>query len=154
MLRTIESGPRISENDIAQFERQYRVTLPEPYRLFLLERNGGRPERDVFDVPGSEINPVVRLHFFFGIDDPEESCNLAWNLDEYADRIPSGLMPIATTEGADKICLELRGEARGRILFWDGYEEDGEKKLLPVAPTFEAFVNQLRRDENSPEMGP
>jgi hypothetical protein len=76
---------------------------------------------------------------------PVESCDLAWNAAEYADRIPAGLLPIATTEGADKICLEIGTSGSGRVVYWDGYEHE-EQKLFPVASGFEDFLNRLFTD--------
>ncbi len=101
MLRTREGGPSISRPEIDLFEKRHGLLLPPSYREFLLQRNGGRPERDLFAVVGFGANPVARVHFFFGIGDPVVSCDLDWNVAEYRDRIPPGLLPIATTEGAD-----------------------------------------------------
>src|SRR5690242_5053803 len=94
-LRTIESGPPIEERDVSSFERKHGIQLPSEYRAFLLRSNGGRPERDLFPVPGFAGNPVGRLHFFFGIGDPVESCDLEWNLKVFSDRIPAHLLPVA-----------------------------------------------------------
>jgi hypothetical protein len=142
-LRTTESGPLIEEADISAFERKHGVHLSVAYRAFLLRSNGGRPERDLFPVPGLQRNPVGRLHFFFGIGDPVESCDLEWNLRVFADRIPAHLLPIATTEGADKICLAVAGDASGTVFYWDGYEGSHTPKLYRIARDFDEFVALL-----------
>ena len=140
MMQTTESGPNITPTNIAEFERRYGVLLPTDYRRFLLVRNGGRPERDLFRVPDCEANPIARVHFFFGIDDPVESCNLAWNVEVFEGRLRSGLIPIATTEGADKICMALDD---GSIVYWDGYQD----VVFPVAASFDEFLQSLFRDD-------
>ncbi len=108
MVQTTEGAPPTTADAIAEFEGRQRLALPEPYKAFLLARNGGRPERDLFEVPNSQGSPVARIHFFFGLGDTEESCDLDWNHEVFSDRISAECLPIATTEGADKICLEHR----------------------------------------------
>jgi hypothetical protein len=107
--------------------------------------NGGRPEMDRFDVPSCSGNPTPRIHFFFGVDDSSESYDLAGNVAVY-QLLPPGMIAIASTEGADLICLA----PSGAIVFWDGYDES--RRLHDVAPSFEAFLAKLRRDDDSPEL--
>ena len=151
MIRTTEGAPPITKHEIDEFEQSQGLTLPGGYREFLLVANGGRPERDLVKVPGSKHSPVARIHFFFGIGDPEESCDIAWNREVFSDRIPPNLLAIATTEGADKLCLAISGDERGQVFFWDGYEGKGPK-LLKVAQSFEEFIANLSRDKNSPKL--
>jgi hypothetical protein len=132
---------------VRALEHRYGTCLPHAYRDFLLARNGGRPERDLFRVPGCMANPVARVHFFFGINDPVESCNLAWNIDVFEERLPRGMIPVGTTEGADKICLALDS---GAIVYWDGYED----VVFPVSGSFEDFMASLFSDELSPHVPP
>ena len=147
MLRTIEAGPKILPSNVAVLEQHYGVCLPAAYREFLLARNGGRPERDLFPVPGCQASPVARVHFFFGINDPVESCSLSWNIDLFRERLETNLLPIATTEGADKICIILD---TGAVMFLDGYSDS--LTSYRVASSFEAFLDVLYRDENSPQV--
>ena len=76
---------------------------------------------------------------------------LSWHIEVYSDRISKNLLPIASTEGADKICIELEGPGRGQIIFWDGYEQTGNG-IYPVAKDFTNFVENLFRDEDSPKL--
>jgi hypothetical protein len=147
MLKTYEAGPPVSEATVHAFETKYSIKRPGSYRDFLLASNGGRPELDLDPIPGLTEDPVPRLHFFFGLNDPIESCNLDWNRDVFSDRIPLELLLIGTTEGADKLCLSLRS---GEINHWDG----NEGTFYPVARSFDEFVSILSRDELSPtELG-
>jgi hypothetical protein len=116
----------------------------------LLATNGGRPERDLFKIRGLKNDAPGRIHLFFGLNDPVASCNLDWNLDVFRDRIPADLLPIATTEGADKICLRVAGERTGAIFFWDGHARAGERNLYVLAEDFASFVASLHADELSP----
>ena len=151
MLNTTGAAPPISEIDIQRFEQRRGMVLPMDYKRFLLLRNGGRPERDLFFVPESKMNLIARIHFFFAMNDPRRWNNLDWALDVVVDRIQKGFLPIATTEGSDDICLEIAGDHPGRILFWDKHIFKGEN-VYPVAKNFTEFINGLFRDEDSPEV--
>lgn len=142
----------LSEESVRSFELRYGITLPVQFRQFLLATNGGRPERDLFAIEGMEGNPYGRIHVFFGLNDPVESCNLDWNLEVFAGRIPRGLLPIATTEGADKLCLSVAGKETGRVLYWDAHPQPGTSGLYFLANDFGAFVSSLQSDELSPKI--
>ena len=153
-MRTTEAGPLIDEAEVAAFEEKYKISLPSAYRAFLIETNGGRPERDVFPVPGFTQSPAARVHFFLGINDPILSCNLDWNRDVFANRIDEHLLVIASTEVADMICMSLASHTLGSVYYWDGYETSPTYgRLYLVANSFEEFLNLLYRDEDSPKIG-
>jgi hypothetical protein len=152
-LNTIEHGPRITEEDISSFERKYALILPPAFRSFLRVTNGGRPVRDIFSIRRLPGNLFGRIHLFFGLKDPIASCNLDWNIDVFSDRIPSDMIPIATTEGADKICLSVRADTAGAVFYWGGYEHEGRDGFIPLASSFAEFVDNLSSDENSPCQG-
>lgn len=150
LLKTFEGGPPLHEEDIRSFERKHGLALPASYRAFLLATNGGRPERDLLTLHGLEGNPLGRIHVFFGLNDPVTSCNLDWNLDVFGDRLPATLLPIATTEGADKICLRVAGNRAGELVYWDGHARAGEQALYFLADDFASFISSLYADELSP----
>ncbi|KFE72320.1 SMI1/KNR4 family protein [Hyalangium minutum] len=150
-LRTFEGGPPLTPEDLRSFEQQHGLALPASYEEFLLKTNGGRPERDLLALTGLEGNPRARIHLFFGLNDPVESCNLDWNLEVFKDRIPVGLIPIATTEGTDKICLCVAGERAGAVFYWDGHASPDERNLYALAGDFTSFLSSLHADELSPK---
>lgn len=149
-LRTWEGGPPLTPEALRSFEKKHGVALPASYREFLLATNGGRPERDLLTVQGFEGNAPSRIHLFFGLNDPVESCNLDWNLEVFGDRIPAGLLPVGTTEGVDKICLFVQGEQAGAVVYWDGHAREGERNLYFLAEDFASFLSSLHADDLSP----
>lgn len=152
LLQTLEGGPPLDEEDVRSFEWSHGLALPASYKEFLLATNGGRPERDLFTITGFEGNSFGRIHIFFGLNDPVVSCNLDWNIDVFRERIPVGLLPIATTEGVDKICLRVAGGRTGAIFYWDGHARAGERNLYFLADDFASFVSSLHADEVSPRL--
>src|SRR5262245_40186793 len=148
MIRTQRTAPSIAESDVAFFEKAHGITLPPAYRRFLLDTNGGRPERDLCVVPELPPSPLARIHFFFGIGDPVKGNDLAWNRGVYS---PAEFLVIAGTEGGDTFCIGIAGEYYNQMFFWD-YYGDPEHRLHRVADSFEEFLNGLTRDELSPKM--
>jgi hypothetical protein len=153
LLQTFEGGPSLNEADVRSFEKKYGLSLPTSYQEFLLTTNGGRPTRDLVPLSGLEGNPFSRIHVFFGLKDPVESCNLDWNLEVFRDRIPANILPIATTEGVDKICLCAAGEQAGAIFYWDGHARPGQRNLHFLSNDFTAFIASLQADALSPQAG-
>jgi hypothetical protein len=145
-----EGGPPLNEEDVRSFEGKSGLTLPASYKEFLLATNGGRPERDLFALHGLEGNSFARVHMFFGLNDPVTSCNLDWNLDVFGERIPANLLPIATTEGTDKVCICVSGDRAGAVFYWDGHARAGESSLYLLTDDFASFISSLHADEVSP----
>ncbi|NMO15770.1 SMI1/KNR4 family protein [Pyxidicoccus fallax] len=152
LLRTSEGGPPLTDETLRSFERKYALVLPRTYREFLLATNGGRPERDLLKFEGPAGASPCRIHLFFGLNDPIESCRLDWNLEVFRERLSPHLLPIATTEGADLICLAVTGEQAGMLFYWDGYAREGERGLYFLAGDFPSLLSALHADELSPRI--
>ena len=62
------SGEKITSEDIRGFEQEFSIVLPEDYKSFLEESNGGMPEGDYvfefFDEVTERINHSVIQEFF------------------------------------------------------------------------------------------
>lgn len=156
MIELREVGPKLTEAGLASFELELGVTLPDPYRRFLLRNNGGRPplKKDTVDVEGLP-GGAAGIQFFFGRSDSLESYDLRWNKETLCERIPDNLLPIACDSSGNDFCLSLQGADRGAVLYCDlqsvycNFEADPD--FYPVAPDFDSFLNKLREfpDEES-----
>jgi hypothetical protein len=117
LKHTEEPGPRISEIELRRFERDAKLVLPSDYRTFLLKHNGGRPvPADFMLTLGSEPEHW-RVHFFFGLNDPEESCCLRWNWVMTSATRPAGTLPIASDEGGNMLYLRWDDPDKGQCAF-------------------------------------
>lgn len=158
MIELSEAGPPLTEENLISFERDLGISLPDPYRRFLLRTNGGRPpsEKDTVDVEGLPGSPTD-LHFLFGLGDPVKSCELRWNKETLRERIPNNRLAIASDSFGSVFCISLVGADRGAVLFCDlqsvyaNFEADPE--FYPVAPDFDAFLNKLREGTGHPVRG-
>lgn len=141
-------GP-LSAERVAEFERELGATLPDEFRAFLLQYNGGIPYRETFDVPG-EDGGERQFHRFFALHDgswddstPEGSQGFplqAALADFRADGGPSDVLPVGKDWSGSYVCVRLAGVDRGRVLYWDHEME----QLVPLADTLASFLADLR----------
>ena len=110
-----------SREEIQQFEARRKVKLPDDYKLFLLDSNGGAPDPRTFEVPGWPFEGSA-LDFFYGIHD-KKSSRLDRACEVYTDRIPADLIPIARDAFGNVVCIGWKGKRRGKIYFWDHENE-------------------------------
>jgi hypothetical protein len=88
----------------------------------------------------------MRIHFFFGIDDDIEGCDLLWHYHTLKGRLPRNVISIADDEVANLFCLDLRPQGHGRVLFWDHELEGAGSEIAlkaVVANSFEEWLDQL-----------
>lgn len=136
------AGPPIDIDDIAELEAELGAVLPDSYRKFLLQHNGGAPTPDTIDVPGATGSPTD-VQVFFGIGRSVESSDLAWNIALVGERC-SGLhlLPIACDSGGNLFCLKLEHGAATKVIYCD--LDDPNCASFEVAASFDEFVARLR----------
>lgn len=117
--------------------------LPSDYRKFLLECNGGEfPDRSRFRVENGEWSILKRL---FSISElPDEASRLS-------ESIASDFLPIGSDIGGNRLCICVKGEVSGHVVFWDHEHgkddpEDDFEPVFFVANTFQIFLDSLRPD--------
>ncbi|MGE3726260.1 MAG: SMI1/KNR4 family protein [Candidatus Sericytochromatia bacterium] len=150
----------ISDKELERVERKLKITLPESYRRFLLEINGGGPKPNHFETEkslGSEI-------FLYGITPHEEPIS-----SEYGDlllenmnnvlEMPVGMITIASNIFGDEIFLSVSGPDNGSLYWWmhdhpdysDEYGRPRRENLALIASDFEAFINSFCVDPDMEE---
>lgn len=140
------SGPTITLLDIVPIEDELGAALPNSYRKFLLDTNGGVPTPDTIDVPGLEGSPTD-VQVFFGIGRLIESSNLGWNLELVAERCSGrSILPIACDSGGNLFCLEFKRDVEASVVYCN--LEDPVCRLVEVSSTFDSFVASIRPFES------
>jgi len=146
MTKITESSEKLNPSVIANLENELGISLPNQYRRFLLEHNGGRPSADCFDFKGGTTGSCV--DWFLGIHNKPHN-NLLRYLETYKDRIPQNFFPIAHDPGGNLIAISVAGFDRGRVYFWDHEQEkeEGEtpdySNVVPIADSFDEFIGKL-----------
>jgi SMI1 / KNR4 family (SUKH-1) len=141
--RTEEAAPPISEIDLRRFERDANLALPPDYRTFLLKHNGGRPVPADFMLTLEDEPEHWRVHFFFGLNDPEESCCLRWNWEITKATRPAGTIPIASDEGGNMFYLRWDGPDEGSVHFGATPSDGRRVRLVHICASFSEFLAQL-----------
>jgi len=138
---------------IQSFEAKNRITLPNAYKIFLLNINGGRPTPDNFPIANLANNQFGRIQFLYGLGARHPTVDLDIVLNEYTpSSVPHGILPIGCTgyEGT-QIVIDLRDPGEpvkyfDSIPFW-GNNIWNESYLYPVAADFAALLASLKTDE-------
>lgn len=146
-------GEKLTEDDISKVESELNVILPQDYKNFLLQNNGGSPtENFVFDftqiMPESgkpfdnssvirEFSTLSELPFFYGNLIGEEV-------------IPEKFLPIASDPFGNEILLCADENNYGKIYFGDHETYDPETDywlITELADSFTEFIHKLYLDE-------
>jgi hypothetical protein len=144
-----ESNPfgALSQHTLDEFEQEHGLCLPDDYRRFLLEHNGGDPApTNVIDfVEGGRPNSSD-VQFMYGIHDGEYWARLEWHLDTLKGRVVQEGLPIAGDSGGNAYVLIARGEREGQVYFWDHERETDPpsyQNMSYVAASFTEFTEKL-----------
>lgn len=144
-------GPQIGAAEIETLEQRFGHSLPDDYRRFLLEVNGGRPASENANHPHAIVNTLFSL-----ADKEHESRDLetcaTWARDHKLIPHPD-LLFIGSFDGA-RILIPLSGPHRGEVWSQDTVDprpDDANPRVLwhdrrdmtKVADSFEAFVRML-----------
>ncbi len=121
-------------------EESNGVQLPESYVSFLLEYNGGTPERNISQSIYIELIEFF-VQEFYGIRGKED---LQLNIDTYKDRMPYNTIPIASVEGGNLLCMSFQSDTFGFIYFWNHELVDDLNPILSmldlVSKSFDEFL--------------
>jgi hypothetical protein len=146
-----EHGPQVTEAQIQAFEQSYGHALPDDYRQFLLDVNGGRPDRAHREFDQGVVNCL------FGLDDTDDERDLADHANWTRPTLPSpDLLFIGHDDGGNQLLLALAGDHRGEVWYMltgdDARPDDANPRVLwhdrrdlrKVADSFEQFMRSLR----------
>jgi hypothetical protein len=140
------SLPAVTLEDIQKFESRNNIKLPKQYQEFLLNHNGGLPDRIAFDYYDYENgfwdgNNVIG---FFGLSETKESLINGIIIQSLRDNIFDGMLPIARTSTADLICINVAGEDAGDIYIW----KHSYDITIRIAEDFDSFIDSLFSPED------
>lgn len=119
MVKVISSNEKLTIAQIEQFEERNNLKLPNKYRLFLLQWNGGYTEPSQFMISEEQGPSVVNV--LNGIGDMYD--NLDKVIDIYEYRLPEGFIPIGDDPGGNVLCIGTKEPYNENIYFWDHEEE-------------------------------
>lgn len=135
-IKQLNSFGELTPDRLARFEREHILRLPEDYRQFLLEYNGGIPgPEDTIDFEGGSSD----LQCLYGISDGDNVASLERNLEDIKEwGIDEGL-PIGHDFFGNFFLLSVQSGREGQVFFWDHDLGD----MLLVAASFTEFTEKL-----------
>lgn len=142
----------MTEEDVSAFERSLGQRLPDDYRRFLLEVNGGR----LADVNAGYAFGVINM--MYSLHDPKDGRNLLTRVtrERMLSLLPSkDVMSIGYDDGGSPILIALDAEHYGEIWFQDDPDvrpEDANPRVYwfdrrdmdKLADSFEQFIGTLK----------
>jgi hypothetical protein len=150
-----DPGPRVTEDDVRLFEREFGYELPADYRAFLLDVNGGYAPSShcVFRLRTDE----TVLNSLFSLNATDDRDDLATAQKHYSPdaMLPEGVLEIGYDDGGGRIVLSLAGPHRGEVWYVDienprptgsnpRVEWFDRRDVKRVASSFREFVDSLR----------
>ena len=133
---------------LREIEKTYSCQLPDDYRTFMLQNNGGFPTPDcvTFNEAGRETASDVFC--FFAIGDERTWASLEWHQESFSERLPAGTLPVARDSSGNLWLLETIGKTKGAMVFWDHgsydtFDETDIDNLPRVAANFDDFLKAL-----------
>jgi len=153
-----ERGPHVTEAEIAAFEAELGATLPEDYRAFLLDMNGGQTTRShcVFTMRMRKVREdETVLNSLNSLDDPDDQSNLATQWRWERTWLPREVIPVGYDGFGGTVVVVVAGPRRGQVWFLDGLDPRPEgsnprvewfdqRDVSKVADSFREFMSGLR----------
>lgn len=137
-----------TDESIRQLEAEVGFRLPDDYRRFLTDFNGGEPEPSGFTFETTEGPSEAAVRYFLTLDSKSKHYTIREFLKRYEDRFPNGLMPIACDSFGNLVLIDLGAKAIGTVYFWDhekeSMDEPSWENISVVASSFTAFEQALR----------
>ena len=144
-------GP-LSAERLEAFEESLGERLPNEYREYLLNYNGGKFEKTIFP-----DEPEFRVHHMYGLHDGPEYNRLedrfeiwrGFDLEGFRDQL-QGVLRFADTGTGDALLLDLND---GSVWFFDPHDVTGEpnqnlrRYMHRLASSFDEFVAKLISEE-------
>jgi hypothetical protein len=161
-INIIPHSTKATESDVVRFEKRIGASLPDAYRAFLLDKNGGYPnfsvDRNIWfpvtwngqsfakQLEGSLLESLGSLDSASrsSLFQKYENCHVNMKL------IPADTIAIGTAaDGA--VLIGIGAANRGKVYFWAQDYMSPEDDAVPnydnvglIAPDFPAFLNSLR----------
>lgn len=134
----------VIDEDISKLEKKYNIELPDDYKEFICQFNGGVPRNKFFTTVDGKVSSLVDFFFpFVGyIDINVESEYLGITLSKI---IPDKYLVIAQTPAQNRILLSLSKDDYGSVLYWAWDEEPdpescSKKYMRVISESFKSFL--------------
>ena len=131
--------------EIRRLEAQIGRPLPEDYREYLLETDGGTPDPNTFMIP--QIKQEASVDVFYGTGIEVRELGIFLWLEELKGTIPETWIPIGKDPGGNVILMDLSKPSKSPILYWDATrffrQSTAKNNTYPLGKSFSDFLKKL-----------
>lgn len=136
-----------TENKVINFEQKYGLTLPEDYKKFLLNFNGGIVEKDKSnEISVEDIDEKIVIDVLYGVDVANEKASIDYWMDSLSEDLLEDTVIIGDDLIQGLILIICSGENEG-VYYWnDSYHfenSDDEMNTYWIADTFTDFIKMF-----------
>jgi hypothetical protein len=148
MLKIIEPNKKISIEDINNFEKEFKIKIPDDYKEFLLEHNGGEPEDDmIFDYDDELFGGFSILSFRSLKSIRNELKRYTENpKEDYLETIKNKLFTFCLTTFNFQLCMGFGKKNKGKIYILDR-EEIYNTPFILISNSFTEFMSSFVKQE-------
>ena len=138
MLRIFPFDKTGVSEALAQFEKNHDILLPEEYRTFLINYNGGNTLQTSFKIKKESSD--IRAFYGFGNADYEYNFQYLIDHDFLSDYIEVDYLPIAEDSFGNYILLGIAKQNYNLIAFFDHEKQ----KIIPFHLSFKEFLATIK----------
>ena len=138
MLRIFPFDKTGVSEALAQFEKNQDILLPEEYRTFLINYNGGNTLQTSFKIKKESSD----IRAFYGFENADYEYNFQYFLDHdfLSDYIEVDYLPIAEDSFGNYILLGIAKQNYNLIAFFDHEKQ----KIIPLHLSFKEFLAKIK----------
>ncbi|CAL2091531.1 SMI1_KNR4 domain-containing protein [Tenacibaculum sp. 190524A02b] len=126
---------KLNIEDISTFEKEYKFVLPESYKKFLLENNGGIPKESIF------WDGTIESHVsnFYSLKYGNVTLENIIKEIHREDALPTIFFPFASTGGGGDYAFSLKDSNFGEVYL---FHYDGSEPFK-ICSSFDDFIKSL-----------
>lgn len=138
---------KLNEEELIKFQNEINFELPDDYKNFLINFNGGVPEERYSTFMVDSINQEIGLQVLYGLN-LEDGLDLREWYDEYQDDLLPNCIMIGHGLGFGFIILMNSPEKSG-VYFWDNSfeldESSEDENVYKISDTFKKFLDKVKK---------
>lgn len=145
----IKSFEKTTNEDIVEIEKMFNILLPDDYKKFLLNYNGGAfVNNECNKLHLNDINEVINIDVLYGIHTGDSSSDIVYWTNEYMDDLLEKTVIIGDSLQHGFIVLICDGSNNGVYYYDDSYcfdSSNDESNVYLISNTFDEFWKALSK---------
>lgn len=130
--------------NVLQLEAMLRYRLPDRYREWLLEVNGGFPSPSAFTIPESPFSDDDLVTAMLGLVENKEY-DISSHIHSHPWMLRESFFPIAFTASSSYLGLEMKSQSDSIVMIdiCDPGNSDGLRSHIFVSKNIDMFLREL-----------